>query len=978
MSRMSVLAVLLCFAAMTGQADTMVNVTSLAGQSANDTAKWSQLGADQTLLTASFGATSTGGLGITVSLAGPNSIVSVDCVATPCSWAGGPSLTAGDSLIWTSDNGNSGNGPVTFTFAQPVSGAGAFVQANAPGQFTVQIQAFNGATLLGTFSETSDPTGDAMYIGLQDATGANITSVTISLTACGPLDTSGCTDFAVDALNLNDTTSAKQATTSTVITSLNPSTFQQSVTFTATVSPATSGTPTGTATFMDGAATLGTGALSGGVATFATAALAIGSHSITAIYGGDSNFLGSTSPALTQTVNKEGTTTAVVSSLNPSNFGQSTTFTATVTPAVSGTPTGSVTFKNGTTTLATKTLSGGSTTFSTSTLAPGTLSITVVYGGDTNFTGSTSAILAQIVNKDATTTSAITSSLNPSTYGQPVTYSATVTFTFGAPTGSVTFKDGTTTLGSAAVNSSGVASITTTKTSVGARSITAVYGGSTDNAGSTSPVFAQTVNQDATTTSAVTSSLNPSTYGQSVTYSATVTSATGVIPSGAVAFKDGTSILGNVSLNSAGVATFTTTKTSAGARSITAAYAGTVNFTGSTSPILSQTVNQDATTTSAVTSTLNPSTYGQSVTYLATVTSATGVIPIGSLTFKDGTTSLGSVGLNALGVANLTTTKTSAGTRSITAVYAGTTNFTASTSPVLTQIVNQVSTTTSAIGSSLNPSTYGQAVTYSVTVTSATAAVPVGTVTFKNSAATLGTANVNSSGVAAFTTKTTPAGTDTITAAYAGNANFIGSSAPAALTQIVSQVSTTTSAITSSLNPSTYGQSVTYSATVTSATPVIPSGAVVFKNGVATLGSVGLNSSGVANFTTTSTPAGTDSITAAYMGNSNFIGSTSPAFSQTVSPAGSTTAVTSSLNPSTFGTSVTFTATVTPAISGTPTGNVTFMDGATSLGTRSLGNGKATLALTTLSKGSHTITAVYAGSTNFTGSASPPLTQTVN
>ena len=131
------------------------------------------------------------------------------------------------------------------------------------------------------------------------------------------------------------------------------------MTFTATVSAA-SGTPTGTVTFKDGATTLGTGTLSGGVATFATSSLAIGGHTVTAVYGGDTNFTGSTSPGLTQTVNQGATTTSLGSSANPSVFGQSVTFTATVAAAspASGTPTGTVTFKDGATTLGTGTLLG--------------------------------------------------------------------------------------------------------------------------------------------------------------------------------------------------------------------------------------------------------------------------------------------------------------------------------------------------------------------------------------------------------------------------------------------------------------------------------------------------------------------------------------------------------------------------------------------------------------------------------------------
>src|SRR5207302_6439180 len=118
----------------------------------------------------------------------------------------------------------------------------------------------------------------------------------------------------------------------TVSSSANPSVFGQSVTFTATVTASApgAGTPTGTVTFKDGATTLGTGTLSSGTATFATSTLSVAAHSITAVYGGDTNFTGSTSSALTQTVNKPGTTTALSSSANPSAFGQSVTFTATV------------------------------------------------------------------------------------------------------------------------------------------------------------------------------------------------------------------------------------------------------------------------------------------------------------------------------------------------------------------------------------------------------------------------------------------------------------------------------------------------------------------------------------------------------------------------------------------------------------------------------------------------------------------------
>jgi hypothetical protein len=121
------------------------------------------------------------------------------------------------------------------------------------------------------------------------------------------------------------------------------------------------------------------------------------------VYGGDTNFNTSTSSTLSQVVNKASTTTTVTSSANPSVYGQSVMFTATVA-AVSpgaGTPTGTVTFKDGSTVLGTGTLSGGVATYTTSTLALGTHSITVVYGGDTNFASSTSGALSQVVNQAA-------------------------------------------------------------------------------------------------------------------------------------------------------------------------------------------------------------------------------------------------------------------------------------------------------------------------------------------------------------------------------------------------------------------------------------------------------------------------------------------------------------------------------------------------------------------------------------------------
>ncbi|MCX7003062.1 MAG: Ig-like domain repeat protein [bacterium] len=192
--------------------------------------------------------------------------------------------------------------------------------------------------------------------------------------------------------------------------SRNPSTNGNSVTFTATVQTngITATAATGTVTFKDGGTVLDTVTLSGGVATYASSALAVGSHALTAVYGGDTNYTGSSSGVLNQTVYSAmvtPTTITLASSANPSGYGNRVTLTATVTPA---TATGPVTFKDGATTLGTGTLSGSVATYATSTLPAGLHILTAVYDGDFNYLGSSSTNYAQTVNPKALTVTGIT------------------------------------------------------------------------------------------------------------------------------------------------------------------------------------------------------------------------------------------------------------------------------------------------------------------------------------------------------------------------------------------------------------------------------------------------------------------------------------------------------------------------------------------------------------------------------------------
>ena len=218
-----------------------------------------------------------------------------------------------------------------------------------------------------------------------------------------------------------------------------------------------------------------------------TAAIGTASYNGSAAEGPQNCSLGF---SVTEVAQTSDTTTMLVAAPNPSSYGQPVTFTASVSPTGStqATPTGTVTFEDGTNPLAPAVaLVGGTATISTSALTVGVHSITADYSGDSNFNGSTSSPVALTVNKAATTTS-LTSSPNPSAFGQPVALTATVSpDTAGqpTPTGSVTFTDGSTPLGTAQLDASGTATLPpTTALPVGTQTITATYTGDSNYQGS--------------------------------------------------------------------------------------------------------------------------------------------------------------------------------------------------------------------------------------------------------------------------------------------------------------------------------------------------------------------------------------------------------------------------------------------------------------------------------------------------------------
>jgi hypothetical protein len=181
------------------------------------------------------------------------------------------------------------------------------------------------------------------------------------------------------------------------------------------------------------------------------------------------------------------------------------------------------------------------------------------------------------------TTTTLTSSPNPSTAGQSVTFTATVTSGSGVPVGTVTFKEGTTTLASnVTVDGAGNASFSTSTLAGGSHTLTATFTGATGWAHSSGNDSSapQVVNAAATTTT-VSSAPNPSNFGQSVTFTATVTSGSGV-PAGTVTFTEGANTLAsNVAVDGAGHAAFSTTTLAVGSHTITATFTGATGWPNS-------------------------------------------------------------------------------------------------------------------------------------------------------------------------------------------------------------------------------------------------------------------------------------------------------------------------------------------------------------------------------------------------------------
>jgi hypothetical protein len=621
-----------------------------------------------------------------------------------------------------------------------------------------------------------------------------------------------------------------------------------------------------------GASVTLTATLSGGVATLATTALAVGSDSITAIYSGDSNYITVTSTAISVTATKQTPMVTLKPQIDLLTCGSGVTLMAKVTGAAGvAAPTGTVTFLADSATLGTGTLNGSAqAALSTIALPAGVDSLTVVYGGDTNYTTATSS--AVTVSK-ATPAATLKLSAPSIAYAGPATLTATLTGANGvsALTGTVTFKSGTTTLGADTVTE-GVATLTTAALPVGTNSLTASYGGDANYKPAAAAAFSEAVNK-ATPAATVTTSSSLVSFGANVTLAAAVTGpAEAAIPTGTVTFKSGSATLGAGTL-SGGVATVATTALGVGSDSITTSYGGDSNYIEATSTAITVAVTKHIPVLT-VKSSVSGVPYGTSAVLTATVNGASDAVAPTGLTFLSGPTTLGTGTLNAGSVATLATSVLPAGADNLTVRYGGDTNYTQAASPAVTVTVSQT-TPTATLKPSPTGTAYGGPVTLTAIVPGAIgAAAPTGTVTFKNGTTTLGTSTVTE-GVATLTTTALPVGADSLTASYSGDSNYKPATSAAFLEAV--NKAAPAAVLTTSSSSVNFGSSVTLTATLAGTTGVAPlTGMVTFKSGSATLGT-GTITRGAATLPTTALTVGSDSITASYGGDSNFAAATSAA-----------------------------------------------------------------------------------------------------
>jgi len=960
--------------------------------------------------------------------------------------------------------------------AQPVT-LSATVAINEPSATTVAfaipgessgapsgtVQFFNGATLVGTATLAQASLFTSTATLAVAVTPANLTAVYSGDANFSPSSSAGTVQPGSGVVNL------------TVTSSANPSMFGAPVTLTiAAVSTAAAGPiPTGSVSAslfglfglgsvtLDAAghATLTVPASSGGQS--APWGFAAQSNVVSLTYSGDSHYAQAQS-SLTQVVDKANTSTAAMTQVSTTAAGLSIQATVSInepsvapigfalpgSPAGSANPTGSVQFLRNGTVIGTAVLSPSGLFQSTATLVVTPIvpsaGITAVYPGDTNYNGSTSAAATQ--PSQGAVTISVAPSANPATFAEPVAFSVTVSpaVAGGAvPTGTVTAAVlGSDLLAFATLDATGHATLTVPQTAgatslpfglaTGTNAIGVTYGGDS-NYTQAQTTFNEIVNKANTVTSFASST---SLFGTpqvvaTVTINGGPVSSTNFTipgtgnpvanPTGNVAFFNGTTLLGTVTLTPGTLLFQSTATLPTSVVPTSVVYYGDTNYASSTST--STTPPAGAAVAITLASSANPVIYGAALTIVATVSPATagGPKPTGTLTFFDGSQNLGwiasldSTGRGSIPIpeplatplvcaptcpTDVSAMVLSAGSHTITVKYSGDANYAPATSSALSppvslvQQITKAPTATTVSGAcavvgvpsqcvaaasvaDTQPPSGGPYRFMTMGSSGLTDGDPSGTVQFFNGSTSLGTAALTPNTAANVTStaslNTTSAGTSAV---YSGDANFQASSSTSA------SKGTVLLSLTTSSNPSTAGHSVTLTAslgvTIAGFTVVLPTGTVAFLDGTTLVGLVSVSGATV-SITTTFSTAGPHLLSASYSGDANYLAASTGSYGQIVNPPSGTLGVlTLTANPPTavYGQQLVFFVSPVGFGNAPPQGTVTLLDGTTAIAGGEFDLGTAEV-LVTLPVGTHQLTAVWAGAGPWPAAVSPVLSYLV-